>query len=88
MLSLNLKTCHGWSEGQNGAKTEHEKVHARGGGGMGSRECDEQNGRKGTFTTERENGSVREANVRNVRAKYEGGRSTGKGTVWQERRLQ
>ena len=59
-----------------------------GGGGMGSRESDEQNRRKGTFTTERENGSVRETNARNARAKYEGGRewgwkmgrSTGKGT--------
>ena len=34
-LSLNLKTCHGRSEGQNGAATEHEKAHARGGGGGG-----------------------------------------------------
>ena len=95
-LSLNLRTCHDRSEGQNGAATEHEKAHARGGGGLGSRESDEQNGRKGTFTMERENGSVREANVRNACAKYEGGRewgwklgrSTGKGTVRQERRLQ
>ena len=82
--------------GQRVRTAQQRNTRKRTPGGMGSRESDEQNGRKGTFTTERENGSVREANAHNAQAKYEGGRewgwklgrSTGKGTVRQERRLQ